>query len=156
MNINMTLIGQTIVFIVFVAFCMKFIWPPIIAALAERKKQIVDGLAAAERGRHELELAEKRAVGVIKDAKQRATDIISQAEKRAIGINEESKESARAEAERIILAAQGEIDMEINRAREKLRTSVSKLAIVGARQILKKEIDARVHDRLLDEVAEQL
>lgn len=156
MNINLTLIGQSIIFILFVAFCMKFIWPPIMAALAERKKQIADGLAAGEKGKHELQLAEKRAIDILKEAKQRATGIIALAEKRASEIHEESKESAKVKAARIIQAAQDEIDMEINRAREKLRTSVSQLAIAGARQILKKEIDAKTHAQLLDQVAKQL
>lgn len=156
MNINLTLIGQSIVFIAFVAFCMKFVWPPIMAALAERKKQIADGLAAGEKGKHELQLAEKRAIDILKEAKQRATGIIALAEKRASEIHEESKESAKVKAARIIQAAQDEIDMEINRAREKLRTSVSQLAIAGARQILKKEIDAKTHAQLLDQVAKQL
>lgn len=156
MNINLTLIGQSIIFILFVAFCMKFIWPPIMAALAERKKQIADGLAAGEKGKHELQLAEKRAIDILKEAKQRATSVIALAEKRASEIHEESKESAKVKAERIIQAAQDEIDMEINRAREKLRTSVSQLAIAGARQILKKEIDAKTHAQLLDQVAKQL
>ncbi len=156
MNINMTLIGQSIVFIVFVWFCMKFVWPPIMNALMERKKQIADGLEAAERGQRELKLADKRAIDVIKEARQRASEIINQAEKRAGAIHDESKESAKDEAERIFHAAQGEIELEINRAREELRQSVAELAVSGARKILKKEIDATAHARLLEDVAKQL
>ena len=156
MNINMTLIAQSIVFIVFVWFCMKFVWPPIMNALMERKKQIADGLEAAERGQRELKLAEKRSIDVIKDAKQRASEIINQAEKRAGEIHDESKESAKADAERIVLAAQGDIELEINRAREELRQSVAELVVSGARKILKKEIDAKAHAQLLDDVAKQL
>jgi F-type H+-transporting ATPase subunit b len=148
MNINLTLIAQSIVFIVFVWFCMKFVWPPIMNALMERKKQIADGLEAAERGQREFRLAEKRSIDVIKEAKQRASEIINQAEKRAGEIHDESKESAKADAERIVHAAQGDI--------EELRQSVAELVVSGARKILKKEIDAKAHAQLLDDVAKQL
>ena len=101
MNLNATIIGQMIAFAVFVAFCMKFVWPPIMAALEERTKKIADGLAAAERGRHEQELAEKRATQVIHEAKEQANEIISQAQRRGNEIVDESKDNARVEGDRI-------------------------------------------------------
>ena len=132
MNINLTLIGQSITFAVFVWFCMKFVWPPIMAALNERKQKIADGLAAAERGAHEQELAQKKATETMHEAKQQAQEIINQAQKRASEIVDEAKEGARAEAERIVTAANAEIEQEVNRAREQLRGQVASLAVAGA------------------------
>ena len=156
MNINLTLIGQSIAFAVFVWFCMKFIWPPIMRALEERKKNIAEGLAAAERGKKEHELSEKRAAEVIREAKGKAADIIAGAEKRGAEIVEEAKNDAKVEGERIITAAHGEIEQEINRARETLRGELATLATAGAEQILGKEIDAGAHRKMLDELAAQL
>ncbi|TDY03717.1 F0F1 ATP synthase subunit B [Thiohalophilus thiocyanatoxydans] len=156
MNINLTLIGQTLTFIVFVWFCMKFVWPPIMNALNERKKKIADGLAAAERGAHEKELAEKKAAEVLHEAKQQAQDIINQAQKRASEIVEESKETARSEGERIIATANAEIEQEVNRAREELRGQVASLAVAGAGKILKREIDAKANEDLLKDLVAQI
>jgi len=156
MNINLTLIGQTIAFIVFVWFCMKFIWPPLMSALEERKKNIADGLAAAERGKKEQELSEKRGAEVIKEAKGKAAEILTGAEKRGAEIVDEAKSEARVEGERIISAAQSEIEQEINRAREALRGDLAMLVTAGAGQILGKEVDASAHSKLLDELAAQL
>lgn len=149
MNINATLLGQTIMFIMFVWFCMKFVWPPIMAALSERKKQIADGLAAGERGKHELELASRRATESLHEAKQKAADVIAQAEKRASQIMEEAKNSAKEEGERLVAGAKAEIDQEVNRARETLRQQVADLAVAGAEKILRREIDAKAHAELL-------
>jgi F-type H+-transporting ATPase subunit b len=156
MNINLTLIGQSIAFIVFVWFCMKFIWPPVIAALEERKKNIADGLAAAERGKQEQVLSEKRSAEVIREAKGKAAEILAGAEKRGAEIVDEAKSDARAESDRIVSAAQSEIDTEINRAREQLRGELAVLVTAGAAQILGKEVDADVHSKMLDELATQL
>ncbi|MGD8407940.1 MAG: F0F1 ATP synthase subunit B [Thiohalophilus sp.] len=156
MNINLTLIGQTLTFIVFVWFCMKFVWPPIMNALHERKKKIADGLAAAERGAHEQELAQKKAAEVLHEAKQQAQDIINQAQKRASEIVEESKDTARTEGERIIATAQAEIEQEVNRAREELRGQVATLAVAGAGKILKREIDAKANEDLLKDLVAQI
>lgn len=156
MNINLTLIGQSITFFFFVWFCLKFVWPPIIAALTERKKQIADGLAAAERGQHEQELAEKKAEEHIREAKNQAADILAQAQKRASEIVDEAKDDAVAEAERIKAGANAEIEQEVNRARESLRKEVVTLAIAGAEKVLKKEIDEKAHASALDELAAQL
>ncbi|NNF95940.1 MAG: F0F1 ATP synthase subunit B [Halobacteria archaeon] len=156
MNINFTLFGQTITFMLFVWFCMKFVWPPIMNALEQRKTKIADGLAAAERGALEHKLAKKRATETLHDAKQQAQEIINQAQKRASEIAEESKDNARAEAERIVAAANAEIEQEVNRAREQLRGQVVSLAVAGAGKVLKKEIDAKANEQLLQDLVAQL
>jgi len=156
MNINLTLIGQSITFALFVWFCMKFIWPPIMGALEARRKEIADGLAAAERGQHEHELAEKRATEHIKEAKGQASDIVAQAQKRASEIVEEAKGDAKTEAGRIVTGANAEIEQEINRAREHLRQEVVSLAIAGAEKVLKREVDKKTHASTLNELATQL
>ena len=156
MNINLTLIGQSITFIFFVWFVMKFVWPPLVAALDERKKTIADGLAAAEKGKHDGELAKQKVLDTLKDAKAQAQDIINLAEKRASEIVEESKENARVEGERIIAAANAELEQEVNRAREQLRGQVVSLAVSGAGKVLKREIDEKANDDLLKDLVAQL
>lgn len=156
MNINATLIGQSIVFIIFVWFCMKFVWPPIMHALDERRKKIADGLAAAERGQHEQQLAEKHAKDELKKAKSEAADIIAHAQKRASEIIEDSKDEARAEGEKLLHAAQAEIEQESQKAREELRKSVAELALAAAGQILMSEVDASKHNELLEKVSAEL
>ena len=156
MNINLTLIGQSITFVVFVWFCMKYVWPPIMNALEERKKKIADGLAAAERGEHEMELARKRALEELHEAKQQAQEIINLAHKRAGEIVDEAKEQARAESERILAAANAEIEQEANRAREHLRQEVASLAVAGASRLIQKEIDAKANEALLKDLVAQL
>jgi len=156
MNINATLIGQAISFIFFVWFCMKFVWPPIMSALEERKKKIADGLAAAERGKHEQELAEEHAKKVIGEAKQDAANIIAQAQKRANEIVEEAKETARAEADRIVTAANAEIEQEVNRAKETLRGQVVSISVAAASRILKREINESSQDELIKDLVAQI
>jgi F-type H+-transporting ATPase subunit b len=156
MNFNATLIGQSITFILFVWFCMRFVWPPIMSALEARKKQIADGLAAADRGKHELELASKRAGDNMRDAKVQAAEVIAQAEKRAAQIIEEAKTSAKQEGDRQIVAAKAEIDQEANRARESLREQVAALAVAGAEKILRREVNAQTHADLLSQLKAEL
>ncbi|MCG6863229.1 MAG: F0F1 ATP synthase subunit B [Chromatiaceae bacterium] len=156
MNINLTLFLQMISFAVFVWFCMKFVWPPIVNALAERKTKIAEGLAAAERGHKEQELGQHRATEIMKEAKSHAADIVSQAQKRAAEIVDEAKQDAREEGARLVHAAQAEIDQEINRAREELREKVAVLAVAAAEKILQKEIDPAVHGSLVDSFAKQI
>ncbi len=156
MNINATLIGQLIAFAVFVAFCMKYVWPPIMAALEERTKKIADGLAAAERGRHEQELAEKRAQQVIHEAKDQANEIISQAQRRGNEIVDESKDAARIEGERILTSAKAEIEQEANKAKDELRAQVGSIALAGAEKILGREIDKKSHTDLLEELVSRI
>ena len=156
MNITATLIGQTITFFLFVWFCMKFVWPPIMNALATRKQQIADGLAAGERGKHELELASRRAADNLRESKTSAAEVIAQAEKRAAQIVDEAKGVAKAEGDRLIVAAKAEIDQEATRARESLRESVATLAVAGAEKILRREVDARAHAELLEAIKKEL
>ncbi len=156
MNINLTLIAQLLSFAVFVWFTMKFVWNPIIKALDERKTEIANGLAAAERGQHEQELAQERAKEVLHDAKAQAADIVSQAQARAAEILDGAKVDARAEGERIVSAARAEVDQEVNRAREHLRERVAELALAGAEKILQKEIDAKAHSDIVDSLARQI
>jgi F-type H+-transporting ATPase subunit b len=155
-NINATLLGQAITFAILIWFTMKFVWPPLMAAMAERAKTIADGLAAAERGKHDLELAEKRAAEILRQGKEKASEIIAASEKRASEIIEEAKSQARAEGDRILVAAKSDIDQEVFRAREQLRTHVSAIALAGAGKILAREIDAKAHNDLLDKLVAEI
>ena len=156
MNINLTLFGQMIAFAAFVLFCMKYVWPPILAAMAERAEKIADGLAAADRASHDLELAQEKAVERLKEAKHEAAGIVDSANKRATQIVEEAKEAARSEGDRLKEAAQADIDQEVNRAREQLRGQVSALALAGAEKVLAAEIDMQRHGELVDKLATEL
>ncbi len=153
---NLTLLGQMGTFAVLVFFVWRFLWGPLTRVLEERTKRIADGLAAAERGKHEQELAERRAADVIKEARSEAQEIIARGEKRATEIIEESKSEARAEGERILTAAKAEIEQEINRAREGLRGQVAALAVAGAERILARDIDQSAHAGMLDDLVTRL
>ena len=156
MNINITLISQMVAFAVFVAFCMKYVWPPLVKALDERAAKIAEGLAAAERGQQEQELGEQRALEVMKEAKTKAADVIGQAQKRYNEIVDEAKRDAQAEAARIKTAAHAEIEQETNRAREELRERVATLAMAAAEKILQKEINPDTHKSIVDSFAKQI
>ena len=156
MNINLTLFGQMLSFVVFVWFTMKFIWPPIVKALAERKAKIAEGLAAAERGHHEQELGEKRAKEIMRQAKAEAADVVSQAQKRAAEIIDEARHNGRAEGERILVAARAEVVQERNKVREELRERLAELAVAAAEKILEKEVKREDHRVLLDSFAKQI
>ena len=156
MNINATMIGQMITFVIFVWFCMKFVWPPITSALAERKKKIADGLSAADRAEHDLELAQAKAVERLTEAKQQGAEIIDQANKRAAQLVDEAKEQARQESARIVTAAQAEIEQDTNRAREELRSQVAAVALAGAEKVLGASVDAAAHNAMLDKLAAEL
>lgn len=156
MNINLTLIGQMIAFALFVWFCMKYVWPPIIGAMQVRADKIADGLEAADRADKDLELAQEAATKKLREAKEEATGIIDSANKRASQIVEEAKMLAREEGDRLKLAAQSEIEQEMNRAREVLRGQVATLAITGAEKILEASIDANAHKALVEKLAASL
>lgn len=156
MNINFTLISQAVAFSIFIWFTVKFVWPPLLRAIEERQKTIADGLAAGERGRHELELASQRSSDVLKEAKQRASEIILQAEKRASEIVEESKRTAKEEGDRIIAGAKADIEHEVFSAKEALRQHVAELAVAGAAKILRREVDAKAHADMLVSIGEDL
>jgi len=155
-NINATLIGQSISFLFFVWFCMKFVWPVIIAAMEEREEKIAHGLQAADRAEKDLELAQDAAGHKLREAKEQAAAIVEQANKRANQIVDEAKELAKTEGDRLKSAANAEIEQEVNRAKEVLRAQVATLAITGAEKILQQSVDANAHQQLLSELAEQL
>lgn len=156
MNITATLIGQIIAFVLLIWFVNKFLWGPLSGMLADRQRRIADGLAAAEKGKHELELAEKRVQDELKQAKARAAEILAQAEKRASEIVEEAKGHAREEGQRILAAANAEIQQEATRAKEQIREQVGAIAVAAAGKILKREIDANTHAQLINELATQI
>lgn len=156
MNINLTLIGQMLAFVAFVVFCMKYVWPPILAAMQEREQKISDGLAAADKASHDLELAKEKAVERLKEAKEEASGIIEAANRRANQIIDEAKEAAVAEADRVKASAQAEIEQETNRAREQLRSQVAALSLAGAEKVLGASIDAAAHADIVDKLAAEL
>ncbi len=152
----MTLIGQSVAMIIFVWFCMKFIWPPIINAIEERQTQIADGLAAAERGQQSLDKAKVEADEIVDDARTQATIILDQAHARANEIVAEGKADGTKERERQVAAAVAEVEQEANRAREELRGQVSAIAVASAEKILKREIDKKSHEDILSKLAAEL
>jgi F-type H+-transporting ATPase subunit b len=156
MNINLTLLMQAVAFAVFIWFCARFIWPYLMRAIEERQKQIADGLAAGEEGRQSLSRAEKRIAEMLTEAKTRASDIVAQGEKLKSDTVELARTDAQAEADRIIAAAKAEIEQEVYRAKEALRSQVAALAVAGAAKILKREVDAKAHADLLSELQKQL
>ena len=156
MGINLTLFGQMLTFLVFVWFTRKFVWPPVMQALEDRRARIAEGLAAAERGQKALEEADAQVAERLREARQQAAQIIDQAERRGAELVEEAKETAQAAGERMLAQARAEIEQDTNRAREALRGDVAAIALTGARQLLEKEIDATTHRDLLDRLAVQL
>lgn len=156
MDINMTLIGQSVAMIVFVWTCMKFIWPPIMNAIEERQTQIADGLAAGERGRQNLDKANVQAEEIVDTARKQATTILDQAHARANEIVAEGKADGVKERERQLAAAIAEVEQEVNRAREELRGQVSAIAVASAEKILRREIDSKAHEDILSKLAAEL
>lgn len=156
MNLNATLIGQTIAFIFFVWFTMKYVWPALNGAIEERQNKIADGLAASERAEKDLELAQAKAAEQLKEAKAQAADIIEQAKKRATQIVDEETQKGHDEREKIIAQGSAEVEAERNRVKEDLRKQVSVLAIAGAEKIIEKEIDASAHSDILDKLVAEL
>ncbi len=152
MEINLTIIGQTLEFILFVWLCLKFVWPPIMSALENRQKDISDGLKAAEDGRRSLELAEKNAAEQLVETKKQAQDIIEQANRRKSKILDEAREEATDEKSRILTQAREEIESEANKVREKLRKEAAELAVLGAEKILKKNVDKSTTSGIIDEL----
>jgi F-type H+-transporting ATPase subunit b len=155
-HINLTLIGQSITFLIFVWFCMKFVWPVIRHAMDARTQQIAEGLSAAERAHRDLELAKDKVSSQLKDAKVEAASIIEQANRRAAQIIDEAKDRAREEGDRIKVSAQAEIEQESNRAREQLRAQVGALAVAGASRILGRAVDENAHRDIVDQLAQEL
>ncbi len=156
MNINATLLIQMIAFMLLIWFVNKVLWGPLSKLMEDRQKRISDGLSAAEKGKHELELAENKAKEVLKEAKTQAQNILGQAEKRGSEIVEDAKVKATEEAGRIKASAQAEIEQEVSRAREELRKEVASIAVSGAEKILGKEIDAATHNDMLETLVKSI
>ena len=150
MNINITLVLQMLVFIAFVWFTMRFVWPPLVRAMDERQSKIADGLAAAERGRRELELAQHRIVDDMKHAKVQIAELIEKANQRATEIIEQAKEDAHVEAQQLAKIAQDQIQVEVNRAKQTLRGQLASLVVAGAEKIFTREIDVTANQTLLN------
>lgn len=156
MNINLTLVVQMIVFAVLVWAVMKWVWPVILSAMDERERKIAHGLAAAEEGEKELAAARDKADGIVREARERANQIIDHAQHRANELVEEAKGTASSEGARIVAAAQQQIELDTTRARESLRREVAGIAVTAASKLLGREIDARKHADLLDQLATQI
>lgn len=156
MNLNLTMLGQAISFGIFVWFCMRYVWPPIIEALAKREARIADGLSAAEKAKKDLSVAQDQAETLRQEGREKAQEFIVAAEKRRDSMVEEAKAQAREEADRIVAAARSQIDQERNQAREDLRKDVVALALRGAEQVLMREVDAGVHSEALQKLSAQL
>jgi F-type H+-transporting ATPase subunit b len=155
-SINATLIGQAIWFAIFIWITMKYVWPPLQKAMADRQAQIAEGLAAAERGKHEQELAAKRSADALRQAKEKSAEIVAQAEKRAQQIVDEAKSNAKVEADKVVAGAKAEIDQEVERAKQQLRERVAELAVAGAEKILRKEVNASAHAAMLAALKQDL
>jgi len=156
MNFNLTLIMQAVAFAAFIWFCARFVWPPLMSAIETRQKQISDGLAAGELGRKELANAQKREAEIIAEAKAKSQEIVAIGEKYKADAIEQAKVDAKAEADRIVAAAKAEIEQEVARAKESLRDAVADLAVAGATQILKRDVDRTVHAQLLAQLKSEL
>lgn len=156
MNLNATLFAQFVVFFILAGFTMKFVWPPLMKALDERARKIADGLAAADRGKAEMAAAEKRAQAELASARDEGQKRMNDAEKRAQAIIEEAKQTAAAEAARIIATAKADAEQQVNQAREQLRGDVATLAVKGAEQILRREVNAAAHADLLNQLKTEL
>jgi F-type H+-transporting ATPase subunit b len=155
-NINATLLGQAIAFAIFVWFCMKYVWPPLMAAIEERQKKIADGLSAAERAEKDLDLAKANASDRMKEAKRAAADVVDQANKRKLQIIEEAREEAVTERKKIVAQAEAEIEALRVRARDDLRKQVATLAVAGAEKILERSIDKDAHQDILNNITAKL
>jgi F-type H+-transporting ATPase subunit b len=155
-NINLTLLGQMITFMILVVVTMKYIWPPMMKALDNRRKQIADGLEAAERGHHELELARHKATEKLRDAKLEAAKILDAANQRVTRMIEDAKEKAREEGDRLLTLAREQIVQETQTARQDLLKQVASLAIASAEKILEKKIDASANNRLVDQLIDEI
>jgi F-type H+-transporting ATPase subunit b len=156
MNINATLILQSIAMMIFVWFCMKFIWPPLMKAMDERRERIAEGLAASDEAEKELAAAKVKVDEQIHEARDKASEIVEQANQRHTQILDQAKDDAQAERQRQVVAAEADITQAANQAREDLRSSVASLAVLGAGKILEKEVDAQTHRELLEKLIAEI
>ena len=156
MDINLTLIGQAIAFIVFVYFCMKYIWPPIMQALEERQQSVADGIAASDKAHNDLAAASEKSEAIIEEARARALGIVDQANQRANQVMAEAKSDAVTQGKRLVEAARSEIEQESNKAKDSLRGEIASIAIAGASKLLDREVDKKTHADLLDKLVAEL
>ncbi|MFT4465543.1 MAG: F0F1 ATP synthase subunit B [Sodalis sp. (in: enterobacteria)] len=156
MNLNATILGQAIAFVLFVLFCMKYVWPPLMAAIEKRQKEIADGLASAERAKKDLDIAQAEATDHLKQAKVEAQAIIEQANKRKAQVVDEAKAEAEAERNKILAQAQAEINAERKRAREELRKQVAMLALAGAEKVIERSVDEAANSDIVDKIVAEL
>ena len=156
MDLNLTMLAQAIAFFIFFWFSKKYVWPPLMNAIAERQSKIAEGLNAAEAGKRALIEAEAKTESAMKDARERSQSMFSDGERRANQIIEQAKVTAKTEADRILAAAQEQIQLEVNKAKSGLREQVAQLAVAGAEKILKREINAATHADMLTELKAQL
>lgn len=156
MNINATLIGQAIVFLILIWFSWKFIWPPLMKAVEDRQKRIADGLAAAERGQKELQQSHGEAAVIVDEARDKALKIVDQANRRSNEIIEEARTTAISEGQRLVGDARQEVALEQSRARDALRKDVATLAVAGASRLLEREIDPKAHADLIEKLAREI
>ena len=152
MGVNATLLGQMITFALLVIFTMKYVWPPVMQALTDRQQKIADGLAAAERGARELELAQHKSTDILRDAKLEATKIIEQADRRSVQLIEEAKTQARTEASKILEMARSDIDKERQSARDALSSEIASIALASAEKLLGRQMDAAANNAMLNEL----
>ena len=153
MNLNATLIIQSLVFLILGWVTMKFVWPPLIAAIEARQRKIADGLVSAEKAEKSLAEAKASATDIIKEARVQANKIVEQANRRSSEVVEEARGTAIAEGQRLLADARNEVTLESNRAREQLRREVALIAVAGAGKLLGREIDAKAHADLLEKLA---
>ena len=156
MNINLTLIVQTVMFIVLIWFTMKVVWPMILGPMDERSRKIAAGLAAGERGKQELASANERAEAIMREARERAAQIIDQAQHRANDLVEQAKGTATSEGQRLVESAKQQIELDTSHAREALRREVATIAVSAASKVLEREIDPRTHADLISKLATQI
>jgi F-type H+-transporting ATPase subunit b len=156
MSFNATIIGQVLGFLVLVWFTWKFVWPPLLGAIEDRQKKIADGLAAADRGQKDLEDAKATAGDIVREAREKAVQVVDQAHKRGSELIDEAKHTAVSEGERLVAAARAEVSTEAARARDGLRREVATLALTGAERLLGREVDARAHAELLEQLAAEI
>ena len=156
MDINATIIGQFITFAILIWFTMKYVWPPITNAMREREKKIAAGLEAAERSQRELAAAEQKALTIIRDAKLQASQLIELANVQSAKLVDEARTTAKAEGQRLVDLAQSEIDREVTKAKEVLKTQLARLAVAGAEKIIQRHLDVSTQDALLNELAAEI
>ena len=156
MNLNATILIQMVSFAILVWLTLKFVWPPLVEAMRERREKIAEGLAAAEKGNQQLEDASAETDRLIREAREQASDIIAQANRRSTEMIEDAKADARREGERLLENARSQIDQDVARARAELRQELAELTAMGASQILGREVDAKAHGEMLDRLANQL